>query len=300
MTTAGEEVDPAAIAASLGVESATRFKVMKGGWDNSLWLFGNAERQRRVLRLFRVSGSLEETRAAAENEALAMSLAREAGLPVPAVVAQGLHEGIPAAVHEWMPGQTLADKLKGWPTRARVLGRAMGRLQAQVHGCPVTGLRPLAAFDWDERLDDPALAAAARDAISDELRFCHLDFHPFNLLVQGREISALLDFRNAAAGDRRVDLGLTWALLTAPPLPRGMQGRAVQAVIRRLAAGWREGYTEAAGEFPLTPLFEAVGLAAYRTEFLRARNDGRGWATKRDISRLTELLDERKTTLGIR
>jgi aminoglycoside phosphotransferase (APT) family kinase protein len=85
---------------------------------------------------------------------------------------------------------------------------------------------------------DAALIDAARQAVSPTASFCHLDFHPLNILMEDSEVSALLDFRNAAAGDLRVDLGLTWVLLTAPPLPPGLTTKIARVLLRRVLAGW--------------------------------------------------------------
>jgi hypothetical protein len=60
-----------------------------------------------------------------------------------------------------------------------------------------------------------------------------------------------------------------------------------------LARGWRAGYREATGSFPLDPLFEAFGAMRYIGEAERALREGRGWVTDSDIERLRRI-GERK------
>jgi Ser/Thr protein kinase RdoA (MazF antagonist) len=43
--------------------------------------------------------------------------------------------------------------------------------------------------------------------------FVHMDFHPLNVLTDGRSITGLVDWTNAAAGDPRADLAWTMTLL---------------------------------------------------------------------------------------
>ena len=147
-----------------------------------------------------------------------------------------------------MPGVPLLHQLIARPWQTWPLGVALGRTQAAIHAIPV----PPAAFgqspswlDWGN--PDDALRrlllnrAAGRDVL------LHLDLHPMNLLVDGRQVTAVLDWANARGGDPRADLARTASMLRFAPLlletaaPR-------EGIIRRvLEAGWRHGYREAAG-----------------------------------------------------
>src|SRR4030042_1376357 len=49
--------------------------------------------------------------------------------------------------------------------------------------------------------------------------FVHMDFHPLNVLSDGRNITGVVDWTNAAAGDARADLAWTVTLLRMGPLP---------------------------------------------------------------------------------
>uniref|UniRef100_UPI001300A5FE aminoglycoside phosphotransferase family protein n=1 Tax=Desertihabitans aurantiacus TaxID=2282477 RepID=UPI001300A5FE len=91
----------------------------------------------------------------------------------------------------------------------------------------------------------------------------HLDLHPLNVLVgDDDEVSAVVDWANARAGDPALDVARTWALLTAHPTVAGW---------RRSAAGaaFLDGWAEAAG-------FSALGDDARRwgLEFFLADQAG--------------------------
>jgi aminoglycoside phosphotransferase (APT) family kinase protein len=119
--------DPLPFAQALGFGDAAEFEAITGGWDNHLWRFRTGDGRHLVLRVFRTGGDSEGTVAAAQNEGLAMRAAREAGVAVPEVLAEGVLDGTPAAVHAWMRGETAGETLKRNPWKARRIGRAMGR-----------------------------------------------------------------------------------------------------------------------------------------------------------------------------
>src|SRR5438046_2076220 len=81
-------------------------------------------------------------------------------------------------------------------------------------------------------------AVARRDVL------LHLDFHPLNVLVSGKQVSAVLDWANARAGDPRADVARSYSILVVAP-PR--QSRAVELLRRLLAAAYRRGYEREAG-----------------------------------------------------
>jgi aminoglycoside phosphotransferase (APT) family kinase protein len=91
-----------------------------------------------------------------------------------------------------------------------------------VEGCPLSYDAPLIdrrIEDWHERLrsaDGPELrralawlegaAARVRD---EEPAICHNDFHPLNLLVEGDGRLIVIDWTDAALGDRHNDVART-------------------------------------------------------------------------------------------
>ena len=120
---------------------------------------------------------------APDRELQALQLATERGHPAPEVVATGRHDGRSVIVTAWCPGRTIGELLieGGDPLR---LGRLFGRAHAELH-------RPG---------DDGQV-------------LCHLDFQPFNILVEGERVTGIVDWANAQLGDRRDDLAWTRAVL---------------------------------------------------------------------------------------
>ncbi len=275
--------------------------IVQTGWDNYLWKFQHeaAAYALRVVRLPKHADAGARL-AAFEFELAAMDIARDGGLPVPGVVARGTYEGAPFMVMEWLPGVTMLDMVRRRPWQARRLGREFGRLQARLHTLSSDRLRPLTDTDWVDRAGHPALIAVIhRELAGSDARLCHFDFHPLNVLHDGESVTGLLDFTNASASDIRADLGMTNAVLVAAPLPPGVAGRAMNMLRRRFTLGWREGYLDFAGHFPLEPAFEALGYAIYHYEFATAVDEDRGWADVRDLKRLLVLRDEALQRAGI-
>jgi aminoglycoside phosphotransferase (APT) family kinase protein len=295
---ASPDPDPAAVLSAIGWPGqAAACRRITAGWDTRTWRFESPDGAAHALRLYRSGGPGPD--ASAEAEATAMEAARDGGLPVPAVEHRGTFEGCPAFVIAWAPGKPLVDVVKARPWNVVAVGRAMGLLQARLHATPPPpGFRRTERRQFDEVAANPALAEAAFSASRMET-FCHLDFHPLNVLGEGRRVTALLDWPNAAVSDRRVDLAITHVALTALPLPPGPLNAVLQAARRLLARGWRSGYRSAAGSFPLEPLFEALAVARYLGDFEAAIAEGRGWAKPRDLVQLRALLADRLRAAGI-
>jgi len=288
------EPDPSHVLRALGFEASAPPVRFEGGWDTLLWRFPTGDGRWHALRLYR--GSDEGNRAGAAGEERALRLAATAGLPVPEIEAAGDYEGRPAFVQSWMSGRTLIDVLSSRPWRVSRLGHEFGRLQARVHrvtlGADVAGVDPLAP------VGDTPIARAARAELSDAA-FCHFDFHPLNVLAAGNRLTALLDFTTAGMGDRRLDLGITKALLIAAPLPPSPIRPLIQLLRNQFARAWEQGYRAEAGDFPLTPLFEAAGAAIHLAYFEEAIRDGRGWATAADVDAMRRHMLERGRAAGI-
>ena len=287
-------LDPETVLAVVGWKADRPPEPVNGGWDNHLWKFtcDGAAYALRVVRL-EEDADLAARARGFEHEVVAMDVARQADIPVPAIAARGEYSGAPFLILEWLPGGTILDAVRRKPWLARRYGREFGRLQARLHSLPGEYLRPITDTDWVDRAGHPALAAAVqRELLTSEARFCHFDFHPLNILHDGERVTGLVDFTVAAASDIRADLGLTNAVLRAAPLPPGVPGRAMNMLRGRFTNGWREGYLDFAGRFPLDAMFEALGYGVYHYEFASAIDEGRGWASARDLKRLLILRDE--------
>jgi Ser/Thr protein kinase RdoA (MazF antagonist) len=183
----------------------------------------------------------------AHHEREAMDVARAAGVPVPELVAAGTWRERPVLLLSWCDGRTLHDAVRARPWSAYRLGLLCGRGQARLNQ---TQPPPsLASSRWLTRFGplDPELDARLELVEASQSGLLHLDFHPGNVLVAGRELSGLLDWTNACAGDPRADLARTWSLLVSRPSGGGPKARAADLVLGLLAAGWQRGYEQVAG-----------------------------------------------------
>ena len=235
-----ESPDPVAVLAALGLISPLRVTPVTGGADAAIWRVGydGADYALRLLRA--------EQAATARREAVVTAAAAAAGIPVPRVLAEGSWENRPALLLSWMPGRLLRHELERCPWRAWALGVRFGRIQAAIHAAPVPAVlrrHPVSWIEWAE--PDAALRDRLRRSSDGEV-LLHLDYHPANVLVEGGRVSAVLDWANARAGDRRADLARTAAILRFAPLAvRPSSGTAI--VRRAFIAGWRHGYRGMAG-----------------------------------------------------
>jgi len=201
-----------------------------------------------VLRIHRTPDRLELAR----REAAVQEWAAALGYPAPRVVhvfAPGELLALPVQVMERAPGTTMIDALKRSPTQVRSLIRRLAALHVQLHALPIDGWpdpdAPLLADRrlrsvrvWVDDLDDPRLRAAlsraeplARELDDAERVANHGDFHPLNVLVDGDRL-AVIDWTDAALGDRHGDVARTALLFRAAALAAG--NRLERVVLARI------------------------------------------------------------------
>jgi aminoglycoside phosphotransferase (APT) family kinase protein len=202
-----------------------------------------------VLRVYPSAAQTEK----AEREAAVQAFVAVLGFPAPRPLfldTSGDPFGLPFMIMERLPGSPAVDRLKN-PLSVRGTVRHMAALQARLHtlptaDCPLPYDSPLvnrllqparelveshappgaeASLAWLEKH-----AALVRD---EEPVLTHNDFHPLNILVAGDRLS-LLDWSDAALGDRHCDVARTLALfwLAAPLLPSAA-ARILMGLLRR-------------------------------------------------------------------
>lgn len=166
------------------------------------------------------------------------------GYPVPEPLGCETESAIlggPFMLMEYVPGRTLLDMLFRQPWRiVRGPGR-MARLHTRLHHLPVgsfpgapgpfldrhlTQLRTqietydlhglLPGLDWLEEHRPPA---------TDVPSILHLDFHPINLLFQGLEGRAVLDWCDADVGDHHADVAVSLVLIECTQVDGGSTWR---------------------------------------------------------------------------
>jgi aminoglycoside phosphotransferase (APT) family kinase protein len=158
--------------------------------------------------------------------------------------------GLPIMIMERVPGRPLVDRFKNPLTLDRAI-RAMAALQVlmhrlNAHGCPLPSEPPLIDLQLANVLRDierfglRGLDEAYRwlderrhIVEEEEISLLHNDFHPLNIMASG-EAMWVLDWTDAALGDRHHDLARTLAIFhLAPPLARSRLERFLLATLRR-------------------------------------------------------------------
>lgn len=278
------DVDPHAILTALGVTSPSAVTPVSGGWDTRLWRVDHAGTAY-ALRVFR-----SEQASTCRREAAVMRMSSNAGLAVPRVHAEGCGLGRPALLLAWCPGRTLLAEAQARPWRVWSVGLAFGRAHAAIHALPISAEVAQTVPAWDPGREDlaPELVARLGTAVASATSLLHMDYHPLNVMIDGRQISGVLDWANVAVGDRRADLARTVTLLRLPPLPPGTP-TAVQLGLRRLfEAAWRRGYCRQHNHDPfvhMAPFYAWAGAMMERD--LRPKLGRPGvWLQENDLDRI--------------
>lgn len=145
-------------------------------------------------------------RASLEAEAAVMEFARRAGYPVPRV--HELRSDGRELVMERIEGPSMLDELRSKPWRIRRLARTLVELHRQLDGLPAP----------------PDIAGVGGGGGC----LVHLDLHPENVIMSTRG-PFVVDWSNAAAGPRDLDVATTWVILATSDIPRsGVQMLAVR------------------------------------------------------------------------
>jgi Ser/Thr protein kinase RdoA (MazF antagonist) len=223
-----------------------------GGNSGSAWAAGD-----QVLRV---------GRPAVIDAEVAASSAAAAVLPVPAVLDRVEVGDMSAVLLEMLPGRPAADFARGSPSLARAAGQAGGTVHALLADVRApAGLRTVPG---------PAVPTPVGQAC-----VVHLDLHPFNILTgAGGEVTGVLDWANAAAGDPDLDRARTWTILTLDPAARARRGEPGWAA---LLDGWAE--SAALHDVPAT-------YRAWACEFM-LRDLARRY-TADELKHVTDALDE--------
>ncbi|HEV7213784.1 MAG TPA: phosphotransferase [Chloroflexota bacterium] len=289
------DLDPAAILAHLGVSDATAITPVSGGYDTAIWRVecpGGVT----ALRVFRPSQG-----ESFQREVLAMEIARKGGIPVPELRATGAWQERPVMLLSWLPGRSLGEEVLAHPWRLWPLGVRFGRMQAAIHAVPVPDQPQLPGADWI------GLAGSAETALQERLRglttgrtaLIHLDYHPLNVLTDGRRITAVLDWTNGRVGEPRADFARTVAILCLTPAPP-RRGVRLELLLRwLLAQAAQHGYQQIAGSPDDLALFYAWAGAMLVQDLLpRAGRPERGFRPEH-FQRTRRWVERNKRQAGI-
>jgi aminoglycoside phosphotransferase (APT) family kinase protein len=210
------------------------------------------EGQTYALRVFRTGAHKD-----CEREREVMEAVRVAGLPVPEIQAACVWQDRPALLMTWLAGRTMEDELRARPWRLWSLGVAFGRMQAAIH---VVSAPPLLLQQRDAWISwqcegEQTLQDCLRHRHSNEGALLHLDYHLRNVLTDGKQITGIVDWTNAHAGDPRADAARTVSILRVDPLAR--KPLLVRFGLRIFEQAWRTGYQRERGHLKDIALFYA-------------------------------------------
>ena len=211
-----------ALAALLDAD-VTDLRRLTGGASRTTWAF-TAHRYGTAQKLILRTGPPDELHAGMELEARAQALAADQGAPVPKILlASNSAEplGNPYLICTEIAGETIVRKIQrnlDDPGRARLLRQCAAALAAIHRADPsAAGLTPAdpvtqwraeldtmpdstATFEWAFRWLDRNRPAATPPTL------VHGDFRMGNLIVDGSDLAAVLDWELTHAGDPREDL----------------------------------------------------------------------------------------------
>jgi aminoglycoside phosphotransferase (APT) family kinase protein len=292
-------IDPRAVLASLGLSDTSEPVRVVGGWDTLLWKFRTPDGAEHSLRVH----YLPDREEFARREAIAMEACAAAGLPAPRVEVSSHFEGLPAMVLSWCPGRPILSFIEKRPWTLLRMSRLMGRAQARMHAVP-----PPAEFvasapdDWLSRVDEPYadLAAHARTLGLASSSLIHMDFHPLNVVSDGRQVTGIVDWARAGAGDPRADLARTEIIILAAPVPPGPLKPLLNLTRNLLLRSWRAGYRELAGPLPDYRPLRAWAGATLLAEMELVIDKPEVWGTQEDIERFRSLVEGWAREYGIR
>jgi aminoglycoside phosphotransferase (APT) family kinase protein len=256
-----------------------RLRVLASGWETTVFEFSLRSTPTRVelppqrplvLRFYHGP----EAGPKGNRECCVIQRLQTAGLPVPlpyAFEADPQALGAPFLIMERLAGGPLL-RLESFPNAVKVFTLAFlpfVRLHIRLHGlnpdrCGIADLAPALRSDGDlskrpllerilatidarvERGPLPWLGPALEWARSESTKFrysaasvLHMDYHPLNVLVNGGRISGVIDWVNAEAGDRHLDVATTSTILSCHSMehPTWLRDNLAGNALRRLYNG---------------------------------------------------------------
>ena len=270
-----------------------------GGTGTQLWRLSTSP-EPLILRLYPPG---DAPLAAQRREAAFLRHLNSQDLPIPRVHATGVHDRTSYLLLSACPGRPVGRELRTQPWRAYGLGFAAGGFHAALHQVPVPErLRSLRAAPAEGLEQEAELSARLQRVPPLRDSILHLDFHPMNMLTDGRRITGVVDWTSAAVGDPRCDLARTAVLLRCPRTDRAATAPATIGICRLFERGWAAGYAEGCGRDPA--LADALQDRGSQVPFLAAAAAQLAWEMRRvrraaDLQRMQRLVRAWKRSADI-
>ena len=141
------------------------------------------------------------------------------GAPCPAVLGEVEHDGRRGIVYERIDGPLLGAALAGGPAEIPRVAERLAELHLELHALRVpegSGLPRLSGLlrAHVERMPprERAIAEPERAKLPDDVRLCHMDLHPLNVIA-ARERLVVVDWVNACAGPLVLDVARSIAVM---------------------------------------------------------------------------------------
>jgi aminoglycoside phosphotransferase (APT) family kinase protein len=256
-----------------GIPNPSAYRPAEGGAATAIWRVEHAGLVS-ALRLFHA-----DQRSVQALELEAMQLAHQRELPVPAVRAAGMWRERPFLLLEWCEGEPVLQTIQKQPQQLEALSYQFGRFHAELHR-RCQGVRGVALrhtwLDWIPTI--PADLRTILERLSQTPTLLHLDYHPLNLLSDGHQITALIDWTNAYIGDPRADLARTYTLLRIEPFQAGSEPQEFSTLRRVFSRNWLRGYRHVLGSpQDLAPFLAWAGHALVYDRLHRVADPNSWW-----------------------
>jgi len=209
------------------------------GFDSFIYAFrieGDAPGERWLAPLVLRLQAKPEDASKVRREAAIQTFIAAAGYPTPALLAVEDDRnalGLPFMIMERIPGTTMLARAMSNPLRAAALLGRLGELHARMHGLPAgdwpfdEGSGPISMLRLAQIRSGVAqhqlsnlvdrLAWLERNAVAvlpETPVVTHNDFHPLNVLATGDGELSVIDWSDAALGDRHFDVARTLTLFS--------------------------------------------------------------------------------------
>ncbi|WP_409274614.1 phosphotransferase family protein [Neobacillus sp. SCS-31] len=170
-------------------------------------------------RIYKVFNDyLPETESFFESEK--QKYAYSCGLPVPKIIDVTKIGGKQAIVMEFIKGRSIGNILSENVEQAEYYMNISVEIHQEIHKIEADSIEHMAEklnrqIESAHNLDNRHKSALIRrlNRMTFESRLCHGDYHPYNLIMSGNNVT-IIDWVDSSAGDIRADVYRTYLLLS--------------------------------------------------------------------------------------